>query len=388
MSCSIPLRNKYKEIVDYTIVGEEDYKELSKYKWYNSNGYAQSKINTKSWLLHRYIMIKILKNDISHKVPIDHIDNNPLNNTRDNLRIVTYSENARNRVKKENASSQYIGVSLLPSNKWKVQIRIDKKQLFASYDNEHHAGHQYNLWCNQYNLFTAPLNIIPDELLVDFIQHKPREKLNDLPQNIRLTKYGKYQVRINCKHYGYYNTLEDAIKVKENVLNEIETNKLNSILSKPILRNESGDCVINITSNNVDYEMLVDEDNYYDLMQYGISFTGGYAKNGKLGYIHRYIMNYSEEHYIDHINGNKLDNRKSNLRLATSQQNNMNRSSGVNSTSQYIGVSFDTRSGKYIAKINGKHIGIFENEINAAKARDGAAKELHDGFHKLNFTDE
>ena len=48
MSCSIPLRNKAKEIVDYTIVSEEDYEELSKYKWCKSNNYVQGNIDKKN----------------------------------------------------------------------------------------------------------------------------------------------------------------------------------------------------------------------------------------------------------------------------------------------------------------------------------------------------
>lgn len=343
----------------------------------------------KTWSLHRYIMIKILGNDISSKVPIDHIDNNPLNNTRENLRIVTISENCRNRIKKENTSSQYIGVTLNPYNKWQVKISINKKQLYAEYGNEHHAGHQYNLWCNEYNLTTANLNIIPDELLEDFIQHKPRD--NGLPKNITLLKSGKYNVTISGKHIGNYGTLDEAIEVKENTLKEIEASKLNNILSKPILRNEDGNCIIKITSKNINYEMLVDEDNYYELIQYRIRYNNCYAKNTKLGQIHRYVMNYIGDNYIDHINGNKLDNRKSNLRVVTAQANNMNRSSRVISTSKYIGVYFNQNRKKWRSSISFnnkfKHIGYFENEIDAAKARDEATKKYFGEFGKLNFSD-
>jgi hypothetical protein len=152
----LPLRNHSKEIIDYTYVSEEDYDILSKIKWHkDDSGYAQGTINKKSRRLHIYIMIKILDNEINSKIKIDHIDNNRLNN----LRFVTDSENNRNRKKKENCSSNYIGVNLSKIyNKWKSAITINKKTIFAYYNNEYHAAHQYNLWCEEFNLHTANLN--------------------------------------------------------------------------------------------------------------------------------------------------------------------------------------------------------------------------------------
>ena len=389
MSCSIELRNKAKEVVAHTIVSEEDYEELSKYKWYkNSDGYAAGNVNKKIVLLHRYIMINILGNNITPKIKVDHIDKNRLNNIRNNLQTATDSENNRNRVKKENTTSQYIGVMFRKSNnKWQAGISINKKLLYASYNSEHHAGHQYNLWCKEYELKTANLNSISDELVEDFIQYVPTKKLNDLPRNITLTKSGNFNVRINNKNIGNYSTLNEAIEVKENALKEIEAIKLNEILSKPILRNEAGECVINIISKNVNYEMIVDEDDYYELIQYGITYNDGYAQNGKLGKIHRYVMKYEGNHSIDHINGNKLDNRKSNLRVATATQNAMNRNVSDTSISKYVGV-YLTKSGKYRAQINRNHLGTFENEIDAAKARDVATKEMFGEFGKLNFPED
>src|SRR5579872_7270353 len=112
MEYKLPLRNKKKEIVGYTYISEEDYEILSQFKFHKTNhgGYARGAINNKQYLLHRYIMIEILGNDIDSSIKIDHTDNNPLNNKRDNLQIVTNSENARNKTKKQNTYSQYIGV--------------------------------------------------------------------------------------------------------------------------------------------------------------------------------------------------------------------------------------------------------------------------------------
>lgn len=51
----------------------------------------------------------------------------------------------------------------------------------------------------------------------------------------------------------------------------------------------------------------------------------GYIRNNKLGRLHRYLMNCPDDMVVDHINGNKLDNRKCNLRICTHSENNANR---------------------------------------------------------------
>lgn len=92
---------------------------------------------------------------------------------------------------------------------------------------------------------------------------------------------------------------------------------------------------------------------------------------------------------IDHINGQRADNRLCNLREATRSENSRNTSSRSNSTSQYLGVCWTNERSKWLvrAKINGRirHIGSFENEVDAAKAYDEAAKKHFGAFARLNF---
>lgn len=92
---------------------------------------------------------------------------------------------------------------------------------------------------------------------------------------------------------------------------------------------------------------------------------------------------------IDHTNQDKLDNRWSNLRSATSSENSINRPVKNNTSSKYVGVSWSKVCKKwhaYIGKERKKYnLGFFECEIEAAKTYDKAARNLHGEFANLNF---
>ena len=106
--------------------------------------------------------------------------------------------------------------------------------------------------------------------------------------------------------------------------------------------------------------------------------------------MHREIMKPWRGYCVDHINGDGLDNRRANLRIVTIAENNYNKRKSLNvRSSQYKGVSIDKRNKKWRAIIYYKYrkisLGSYENEIDAAKAYDEAAKELFGEFAKLNF---
>lgn len=92
--------------------------------------------------------------------------------------------------------------------------------------------------------------------------------------------------------------------------------------------------------------------------------TNGYVtcSDNKL-FLHILIMNPQNNEEIDHIKHKKYDNRKSQLRLVSRSQNNMNRSKQSNNTSGTTGVSFHKRSKKWFAyiKINNKQKRIYSD---------------------------
>jgi len=104
--------------------------------------------------------------------------------------------------------------------------------------------------------------------------------------------------------------------------------------------------------------------------------------DGKL--LHRIIMNPPKGLIVDHINHNGLDNRRSNLRLCTNSQNQMNRTKTRANTSGYKGVRYNKNTGKYQACITANkrnfYLGTFETAEEAVKAYRKAAKRLHGKF--------
>lgn len=111
----------------------------------------------------------------------------------------------------------------------------------------------------------------------------------------------------------------------------------------------------------------------------------GYAKSYtlKIG-LHNYITGFKP---TDHINGDPLDNRKSNLRKATLAENNRNTSYQKNSKCPFKGVSPDPmlKSRPYMASICSKKIGRFETMEEAAWMYDQYAVQIYGDFARLNF---
>jgi hypothetical protein len=122
-------------------------------------------------------------------------------------------------------------------------------------------------------------------------------------------------------------------------------------------------------------------------------YVSGKVKEGgkwRTVYLHRWLMGEPEKMVVDHINGNRLDNRRENLRIVTYAQNNRNSDRrGCNSHSQYKGVYF--QAGRWRAQIGyegrAHHLGTFYTEEAAARAYDAAAIAAYGEFARLNFPD-
>ena len=99
--------------------------------------------------------------------------------------------------------------------------------------------------------------------------------------------------------------------------------------------------------------------------------------------LHRFIMDCPEDMVVDHINHDRLDNRKSNLRICTRQQNNMNR--------KCAGITYHKTTGKWIAQIaynhNHMYLGSFDKKEDAIQARKQAEIEYFGEYRNQDEED-
>lgn len=135
-----------------------------------------------------------------------------------------------------------------------------------------------------------------------------------------------------------------------------------------------------------DYEKL--NLNKWRLKISGSALYAVRIEKGKTIYMHNQIMQPPQGFVVDHKNHNGLDNSRQNLQLATPSQNNYNRRKKTGAGSKYKGVCRRKDTGKWQARIGfeGKRIflGDFDNEIDAAKAYDQAAKNYFGEFALRN----
>jgi len=133
----IPLSQEFEAIID-----NEDYDRVNQYKWYYNNGYAVTKINTRTVYMHRFIM------DAKEDEYVDHKETEyTLDNQKKNLRICSCSQNQMNIYKQNRSySSKYKGVFWYrPTNRWTAQIKFNYKAIHLGYfKNEIDAAKVYD----------------------------------------------------------------------------------------------------------------------------------------------------------------------------------------------------------------------------------------------------
>ena len=170
------------------------------------------------------------------------------------------------------------------------------------------------------------------------------------------------------------------------------TNTLRAVLLRPEYLGEAIMKEIEMTQGKVaivdddDFEYLSQWKWYVNYNQRGLPYAMRGAKPKVR--MHRIVSKTPLGLFTDHINGDTLDNRKSNLRIVTSAENSMNRKPYKSNKFGLKGISIS--EGKYIharIKLDGKniHLGTFDTIEEAAAAYNKAALELFGEFARINL---
>lgn len=118
----------------WALVDIDDFYKISNLTWcYMTNGYASTHTSRKLGKSRLLYMHRVVMGNPEGK-EIDHINNDPLDNRKHNLRVATRSENMRNYKRLTKGSSQYKGVCWAKEeNRWKAQIGFDKVNYHIGY---------------------------------------------------------------------------------------------------------------------------------------------------------------------------------------------------------------------------------------------------------------
>lgn len=138
--------------------------------------------------------------------------------------------------------------------------------------------------------------------------------------------------------------------------------------------------------------MLIDDEDFPTVDAWTWHINKGYAeridwKTQKNISVHRLVMNAPKGKEVDHINGEKLDNRKVNLRICSPQENRQNSRLRKDNTTGFKGVRRNRKRFQAYIHYNGFiHLGMFDSPKDAAVEYNKAAKKYFGRFAKLNMT--
>lgn len=397
-------------------VSKEDYDELSKYKWYeNNDGYAKVNINKIPMLMHRFIM-KVM----DERILIDHINNDKLDNSRENLRISDSITNSQNKkIFATKTSSIYRGVFYQKKQKmYKVETVVNGEKInMGTYFSEIQAAEVFDMYLVHVRKDHTKLNF-PKKLS----KYLKKEYVPYKKQNTKKCKY------LGVRQYGNFFGAQ-ATNNGETVHLKFSKDPIECALvrDKYIAENNIPNRTLNFPENHPDYKpksiiktkfkstndkniiqliiekkpdaiVLINISDYDRIKHYTINinsdgyvtiYLGGNPRSKKLS---RYLMEVSDPTiFIDHLDGNRSNNCRNNLRLSNSVKNSRNRSKSIKKTaSKYLGTFYYKRDDIWAARISYDYKPIqivsCRSELFAARARDLYILIHYPNEHfKLNF---
>jgi hypothetical protein len=220
--------NKYIQLKHGTaIIDEQDFDKINQYKWNSAylgkskTPYATSSHFGKTVYMHRLVM------NAEFGQTVDHIDGNGLNNSRNNLRFVTPSQNLLNTSKRSDNTSGHKGISWCPDReKYQVYVNIDRKRKsLGRYRTLEEAIYVRDRAVKEhYGEFARENTSLPEEAKIQPYKSLPRTLRrtggNNSSGKTGVTKFkGKWRATITVdgrvKHIGTFTDLDLAIAARE-----------------------------------------------------------------------------------------------------------------------------------------------------------------------------
>lgn len=396
------------------LIDSADFEAFTKVKWTLWSGYA---VHPKVGRMHR-LVIGARPDGIPEDYVVDHIDRNKRNNRRANLRWVSPSFNSWNVVVKSSKRSRLRGV-LRTDCSWSA-IFCGKSQ--GSYKDEREAGlavakaaiKKWPEWAPTSDLLVGPglltqedIVTIQQELASDTTWDGPTKR-KELPQGVSLVQLAqglRYRARYKNKTIGMFLTVIEAKQAHTAYVQQLRDAKWSAHLQLPVTRDDEGRAVIGLSGKvGKGQRAVVDEEHWHALTfetSWSSRFVCGshYPQSKRRNDLHAVVFRLANPdvatgvvNSIDHKNGNTLDNRAANLRVATTSIQGHNKRKRAGCTSQYFGVSFDPKARKWRAivthKKKSRHLGFYAVEEDAARAYDRGASEIYGLHAQLNFPSE
>ena len=347
------------------------------------------KIDRRSQSVSRYVIGQNPVDDDT--MVVDHIDGNPCNNIRSNLRWLSRSDNVRNQRSK--TASGFRGVTK-NGKKWQALFNPSngKTMYGGAYETAKEAALAVDAMTRNAlgSALDQRLLNFPEESSIKDLSHVKRLVPTGLPRNISNTRYGTYRIDMRGYPIRQVKTIEQALELKALYVKARDDAKLAKIMvdGKIALWNKAG----TITGYTI-----VDDDMLYEVALAGPHLNpDGYVKirvGGVSTLLHRYIYSETLENatvmpeMIDHINGDKLDNTRANLRASNASSNSHAKRKRHGTSSMYYGVTWETHVRHWRSSI--KKDGIttkkrFTDELDAARFYNENAIRLYGTHAQLN----
>lgn len=390
---TVVIHVKHGDSTSPVIIDEEDkvYFDMNPV-WITDQGYVHIMYQGRSrrW---SHVVLKIV--ELPAKSCVDHKNRDRLNNSKSNLRVVSYFENNQNRGKKENCTSAYIGVSLQTrDDRWYVAATFHGQlQWLGSFpkDQEIEAGKMYDKFIifKYQSLEMSTNGLLTSEEIEQAMKTDPTPVSKKSIFGTNIIKSGNSFQFSWIEHHKRtrksFKTLHEANVFKIKKLSEIKNRARVAIFEKGITYNTNGiPIIITNKTRGVKHEIMVNENIYFKLAKYDWTFkspSGLVTSNtfGKYVVLPELVLKLfgfkksDKDTSVDHCHQNHNDCRIQSLRYATKSEQIQNKKKRKNTTNKHVGV-YAQKSGKWTATINFQwqtvYSETFESEEKAKAARD------------------